>query len=61
MPSDILQHLIIFISLGKVKSENKNSTSFPITLFSVPFQDNRWKTLVYSSGQWTSSQKQQTT
>lgn len=32
MPSDIPQHLIIFVSLAKVQSENKNFTSLLITL-----------------------------
>lgn len=53
MLSDIPQHLIVFISLRKLESENKNFTIFPIT--PITFQDKRWKTVVYSSGQWTSS------
>lgn len=52
MLSDIPQHLIIFISLRKLESENKNFTIFPTT--PITFQDKRWKIVVYSSGQWTS-------
>lgn len=37
MLSDIPQHLFVFISLGKLESENKNFTIFPIT--PITFQE----------------------